>query len=239
MEASNSRAMKLARSAGMRLSSLCCVLEGIEDGGDRAAFMRTAEAFGILHVHEIITDNTIRAHQLNGAEKWLVVSQHASSAECVSAIADDFALQIVDVAAGDDDNCTEEAREDGAGAMGVSSAGTALQDVQFNQPTALVFSGKGGASKTIQEAATGSLRIPLSGFGQTLTQRVSAALVMHWSRHARTAALQAQGGLNESGGDLPPGEVEALLQLYRSRGRGFKKNHRRKTQADLRAKTRV
>ena len=215
-----SREAKLTRSAGMRFASLRCVLEGVEDGGDRAAFMRTAEALGVLHVHEVVADHTVRAHQANGGEKWLIVHKHMSVNECVSALhAEGFTLQVaVDLHVEDDvmahtDLVGEEdlANQVSSGkatseALACVSTVATLQEIDFESPTALVFA-PGGASRAMFESAAGAFRIPLCGIGRTLDQSVAVALVLHWARHARTSALGAQGLLNGMGGDLLPTEV--------------------------------
>ena len=47
------RQQKLQRAASSRMAGLRIVLEDCEDVGNRAAILRTAEAFGLLHIHEV------------------------------------------------------------------------------------------------------------------------------------------------------------------------------------------
>ena len=47
------RQQKLQRAASSRMAGLRIILEDCEDVGNRAAILRTAEAFGLLHIHEI------------------------------------------------------------------------------------------------------------------------------------------------------------------------------------------
>ena len=73
--------------------SLRIVLEDCEDVGNRAAILRTAEAFGLLHIHEIpgaeLKTPNGRAKKIGVAhsgQKWLRISVHSSAAECVAAL---------------------------------------------------------------------------------------------------------------------------------------------------------
>ena len=50
------RGNRVAAAARARMAGVRIVLENIEDKGNRAAIMRSAEALGLLHVHEVSTD---------------------------------------------------------------------------------------------------------------------------------------------------------------------------------------
>ena len=87
------RQQKLQRAASSRMSGLRIVLEDCEDVGNRAAILRTAEAFGLLHIHEIsgaeLKTPNGRAKKIGVAhsgQKWLRISVHSSAAECVAAL---------------------------------------------------------------------------------------------------------------------------------------------------------
>lgn len=79
------RVAKLFRAASLRMSGLRAVLDGFEDRGNRAAVLRTAEALGVLHIHEV---NPACAEQgrargvAHGGEKWLQLHRHPDAAEC-------------------------------------------------------------------------------------------------------------------------------------------------------------
>ena len=47
------RALRLHNAASQRVKGLICVLDRLEDRGNRAAILRTCEALGILHIHEV------------------------------------------------------------------------------------------------------------------------------------------------------------------------------------------
>ena len=50
---SSMRERRLVAAAVRRMGGLRCVLERLEDRGNRSAVLRTTEALGLLHVHEI------------------------------------------------------------------------------------------------------------------------------------------------------------------------------------------
>ena len=50
------RETRLRAAARARMGGLRIVLEGLEDLGNRAAILRSAEALGLLHVHEVVRE---------------------------------------------------------------------------------------------------------------------------------------------------------------------------------------
>lgn len=88
-ELSDARSARLSHAAAHRIAGLRCVLERVEDRGNRAAALRTCEALGILHVHEVAPAQPQlgRARGVaHGGEKWLMVHQHTSAEECRAAL---------------------------------------------------------------------------------------------------------------------------------------------------------
>ena len=85
--APSERAQKLLRAASRRVSGVHCVLEGLENSGNRAAILRTVEALGLLHVHEVspLHEQLERGRArgvAHGGEKWLTVHRHEDAASC-------------------------------------------------------------------------------------------------------------------------------------------------------------
>ena len=93
----SARARRLRRVAAGRMAGLRLVLDRLEDSGNRAAVLRSCEAFGLLHVHEIVGlrpsqqprvaqkvaaaakhggNRRMRRGVGNGGEKWLCVHRH-------------------------------------------------------------------------------------------------------------------------------------------------------------------
>ena len=229
------REQRILQAAGSRIGSVCCIIEGMDDGGDRAAVLRTAESLGFLHVHEVQTAAR-RAHQANAGEKWLHVHKHETAEECVTAVrALGYTLCVF---------------ADFRGSAATEESLVPIERLDFTRPVALVFGGGGGVSATTLDAAQCLFTVPLCGadlddeprevpgvagapctHGDAgrggLDMSVSVALALHWARIQRVAALRTQGALSAGGGDLDAAALAELLESYRARGRGFKRDHRR------------
>ena len=82
------RAKRLRDAASRRLSGVRLILDHLEDRGNRAAILRTAEALGLLYIDEFGVVNPERGRArgvAHGGEKWLIVKQYHSAAECRAA----------------------------------------------------------------------------------------------------------------------------------------------------------
>ena len=247
------RVMRLQRAASRRVASVRIVLEGLEDRGNRAAVLRTAESLGLLHVHEVAPSNPEQGRArgvAHGGEKWLHVHVHADPSECRLALAGFqclAALPPVDElgpspswhsTGGKRRRRQESTCDDGeearvneiaepptdvpASATTASLASVALEDIDFSQPTALIFGNeKHGVSDAMLALCDGAFHIAQHGLTESLNVSVAAAIAMHYSRVARVAALRrrADGLINASGGDLSVDEVAALCADYSQRGR--------------------
>ena len=61
------RESRLRRAAYNRMNGLQCVLDNIDNRGNRAAILRSVESFGLLHVHEVgpgpsrVANRTVKA----------------------------------------------------------------------------------------------------------------------------------------------------------------------------------
>lgn len=202
------REARLAKIASARMSGLRIVLEGLEDGGNRAAILRSVDAFGLLHCHEAPgTQPATSGTANNGGQKWLMLHQHADTATAVAELKGaGFALYAAVV------------EDDGAGVV-------PLETIDFSQRVALVFGNERlGLTAGMRGACDAAFTIRMRGFSESLNVSVAAAVAMHWGRTAREAAL----GLEVGGGDLPRAELDELLRDYteRSRARSFQRGAR-------------
>ena len=242
-EITSERQQKLQRAASSRMAGLRIVLEDCEDVGNRAAILRTAEAFGLLHIHEIpgaeLKTPNGRAKKIGVAhsgQKWLRISVHSSAAECVAALRAagcESILAAVPAAAaippseswhaarvrnrgGAEAEADDAARKAAVDAL----TATALEHVDFGRHTALCFGNERlGVSAALAAACDGAMTIPMYGLTESLNVSVAAALAIHYGRVARAKALGAER-LNAAGGDMSAAEVEALLAEYTAVGRG-------------------
>ena len=83
------REARLFHAASRRVGGVHCVLERLEDRGNRAAILRSVEALGLLNVHEIATASPERGRArgvAHGGEKWLYARMHSTADECRAAL---------------------------------------------------------------------------------------------------------------------------------------------------------
>ncbi|KJE94321.1 hypothetical protein CAOG_004980 [Capsaspora owczarzaki ATCC 30864] len=83
------RMQRIAQVVGSR-SSLRLVLENCMDPHNASACIRTAESFGIAHVHVIESFSTFRPSETvaSGAHTWTLVHHHPSVEHCRAALAE-------------------------------------------------------------------------------------------------------------------------------------------------------
>lgn len=81
------RIQRLDATAARRMSGLRCVLENVRSMGNRAAVLRSCEAFGILDFHELrAADEAVQGRDINGGEKWVRVHRHESVEELTAVL---------------------------------------------------------------------------------------------------------------------------------------------------------
>lgn len=239
------RDLRLASAAVRRLGGLRCVLERLEDRGNRAAVLRTAEALGLLNVHEVSPAHPEQGRArgvAHGGEKWLRLRLHDSPESCVHELHSEGFVVLAALPPVLDVPPSASWHQKGRGASEavestVASASKVparelvpvpLETIDFGRPTALVFGNERlGVSADLLAVCDGAFTIPMYGLTESLNVSVAAALAMHFGRVSRMAALRAAGtGLNESGGDLSEAEVAELLEEYRGRGKNWGKPER-------------
>lgn len=213
------RDLRLQGAARARMGGLRVVLEDLGDFGNRAAILRSVEALGLLHVHEIHSKSstaqggTARGRSIvNGGEKWLEIHTHASTEACLQDLhAQDFSVLAAVVP-----TATASKAGDTSGAGALPLRPRALEHLDFGIPTAVVFGNERlGVSATMLQLCDGTFTVPLFGLSESLNVSVAVALCCHFGRQRRAAAL----ALPEGCGDLPSAEQQALLEEYRLRSR--------------------
>ena len=149
--------------AGLRI----CI-EGLEDRGNRAAILRSADAFGLLHVHEMPSERGASG-VCNGGEKWLVVHRHESASECAAALkGDGFALYAAVV---DDPDAVP------------------LEALDFSRRIALVFGNeRAGLTTGLRSACDGAFTIRMRGLSESLNVSVAGGILLYALLSSRRAA---------------------------------------------------
>eukprot|EP00966_Prymnesium_polylepis_P137079 3167512-Prymnesium_polylepis.1 len=235
----SSASLETARS---RVGGVRCVLENVENDANRAAILRSVEALGLLHVHEVQADEVQPARPAKQQQskhgkaqrtrardddcaRWLVLHRHGCVDDCVSALSTDGFTLCAAVAPIDNamssggDVFGDEAR---AARRGVSVV--ELGELDFSRKLALVFGNERlGVTEEMRLACDICFTIPMRGLSESLNVSVATAIALHWGRVARLKSLQRQqqelgpsGSANtEVSGDLSEAEVLELEAWYR------------------------
>lgn len=140
-----------------RNPNLITVMENIYDRGNTSAVMRSAEAFGFHHFHQIVEIDTFKESKrvTQGADKWLLQKEWANTSDCVTHLKKQgYKIYVTHL-----------------------EGGIPIEEASFSEPVALCFgSEKNGASPLLTELADQKVYIPMAGFVQSFNISVAAAL---------------------------------------------------------------
>ena len=154
------------------------VMEGIHDLGNAAAVLRTSEGLGYQGAHVVDTqpDHKMSRRVTQGADKWLDVERWTDPVACAT-----------------------ELKRRGYKIIATHlEADYRLEELDFTQPTALVFGNEqDGVSDEMLEMADARCIIPMSGFVQSYNISVAAALALYEARRQRVERLGGQGDLSD------------------------------------------
>jgi len=205
------RLARIHRATSLRMQGLRVVLDGIEDPGNRAAVIRSAEAMGLLHIHVIhppggpIEGGKTAPNRAisTGSQKWVHLQHHSNVGSCVELLrTSGFKIYTAKPENPGDD---------------VARCPVPLQDLDFGHKTALVFGNERlGISEEMSKLADGDFTIQMFGLTESLNISVAAAICMHWGRQARQRAIGAETDLSEA-------EQSLLLEQYLVKSSHFQK----------------
>jgi len=156
------RKEKIAAVVGGRTRHLAVMVEGLVNTGNVSAVMRTAEALGLLDFH--VVDYPGATYKVSertsiGAEQWLDVRTWHGLQPGIDWLRE-HGYRIV--------------------ATHLDDAAVPLEQVDFSQPTALVFGNElEGITPEMAEAADVTAYLPMSGFAQSFNISVAAAMALH------------------------------------------------------------
>lgn len=161
-----------------RLASVTVVLDRLIDPHNAAAILRTAEGLGLATAHLILHDAADAvAHRrvTQDAHKWLDFEQHESGAQAAARL-------------------RERGYQVWAGHLDAS--GSAVDELPADRPVALLFGNEheGPTGETLR-ACSGTFRIPMSGFAQSLNVSVAAGIALASLTQRRRAHLGRPGDL--------------------------------------------
>ena len=156
-----------------RLKGITVIGEAIHRRHNVSAILRSAEAFGIHEAHLVTNDFKPSVGAAKGAERWLELVFHDTTADCFAALRErGHRIWIGDL---------------GEGAVPPS-------EVPVDRPIALLFGSElSGVSPEAREAADGIVQVPMRGVTQSLNVSVAAALTLHTVCERRRAQPGAVG----------------------------------------------
>lgn len=169
---------RLLEVVGRRSLKFVPVLENIYDQGNTSAVMRSSEAFGFLQMY-LVNKPGARFKAANrvtkGAEKWLDIHAHDSSAATV--------LEL-----------KKRGYKIWATALGTKNT---IDSLPWDQPLAVVLGNeKDGVSPEMLDLVDGRFQIPMQGFSQSFNISVAAALIFYRA-HLEMRGQKAQLSLKE------------------------------------------
>jgi tRNA (guanosine-2'-O-)-methyltransferase len=164
-----------------RLRSVTVVLDRLIDPHNTAAILRTSEGLGLARAHVIsheAQDALAHRRVTQDAHKWIDVELHASGADAARAL-----------------------REQGYGVWAghLEEKAILYTELPADRPLALLFGNEHeGPGRETLAACTGTFRIPMAGFTQSLNVSVAAGIALAQAAGARRDHLRAAGDLSES-----------------------------------------
>jgi tRNA (guanosine-2'-O-)-methyltransferase len=157
------RQQKLLHVLRQRQNDLTVVMENVHDPHNISAVMRTCDAVGIQDIY--ILNTKIPRHKKFGAKssssaaKWLTIHQFENTEECFAALRQHYTNILT---------------------THLSSDAVGLHEIDFTQPTALVFGNEhAGVSEEARALANGNFIIPQMGIIQSLNISVACAVSIY------------------------------------------------------------
>ena len=176
------RRERIVAVAERRLKSVTVVLDAPHDPHNGAAVMRSCDAFGIQQLHVVPGDEPFQvSHAVaKGTERWVDVIVHESPERAARAL-----------------------RQGGFELIATHPSGTLTpSDLGSIERLALVLGNEhAGIRPALTSAATGTVRIPMRGFVESLNVSVSAAILLWAATDGRPS------------GDLTPEEKQDFYAI--------------------------
>lgn len=153
------RQQRMEAVLDQRLARVRCAVEAVYHRHNVAAILRTCDALGIHHVHLVAGESgAVSKGPAKGAEHWLALHRHPSTAEAIAAIrAEGCAIYVADLV----------------------GAPVLPEEVPVDRPVCLWFGAElVGVSDEARAAADGVVAVPMRGMAQSLNVSVAAALTL-------------------------------------------------------------
>lgn len=154
------RREKFLKILSQRTNHFTVAIEDVFQLHNTSAVMRSCEVFGVqqLHVVEEKFVKTIDKEIAMGAQKWVDINRHASISDCLKTVKEKGYRVIATTPHHND---------------------TLLDDFDISTPAAFFFgTERDGLSPEVIANADGFLKIPMTGFTESLNISVSAAIIL-------------------------------------------------------------
>lgn len=167
------RSERLAEVIASRLGSVTLLLDELSDPHNRAAIVRSCDAFGVQQLHALQPGHQFSVHHgvAAGTERWVDVISHADPHAAV-----------------------EHLRRRGFELIQTHPAGELSPDDLPRIPRVALILGNEhrGIDEVFAQAASRSVRIPMRGFVESLNVSVSAAVLLAAATRGRAGDLSAR-----------------------------------------------
>lgn len=153
-----------------RLGSITVLLDELHDPHNRAAIVRSCDAFGVQELHSVQSALDFSVHHgvAAGTERWVDVNAHADARSAV-----------------------EHLQARGFELIGTHPNGELTPDDLHGIPRLALILGNEhrGIDRVFADAASRSVRIPMRGFVESLNVSVSAAVLLAAATRGRSGDL--------------------------------------------------
>lgn len=164
------RRIRLNEVLDRRLTSVTVVMDAPHDPHNAAAILRSCDAFGIQRAHVVLREEPFEAatRVAKGSERWVDVRVHANPAEAVSAL-----------------DC------EGFELVATHPRGELVPDDLAAIPRLALLVGNehDGIRRELETATRRAVRVPMSGFVESLNVSVSAGILLAAATRARSGDL--------------------------------------------------
>lgn len=185
------RRQRVRDALGRRLGSVVAVAEAVHRRHNVSAIIRSAEGFGVHEVHLVTGGFHPSKGAARGAERWVELVRHDSTAACAATLRDrGFRLVVADLVDG----------------------GWTPDDVPVDRPLAVLFGAEmAGVSDEARALADGAICVPMSGLTGSLNVAAAAACILYRVSQRRREWLAAHGLPQD---DLPEATQQAFYDRW-------------------------
>lgn len=182
------RVRRMREVLARRLGSVAVVAEAVRRRHNVSAILRSADAFGLHHVHLITGRFRPSPGAARGSERWLQLTLHPDTPLCIRHLRDrGYRIYAADLA----------------------PEGFAPDRLPVDRPLAILFGGElAGVSAEAREQVDGFVAVPMQGFVESLNVSAAAAVILHTVAERRRAL---------TGPDLAPAERLQALRTWLER----------------------